>query len=143
MQTTFTPITSLSGGALIGLSAVLLMVAYGRIMGATGILAGAIAPMPMHERGWRLAVLAGMLFGPAVLWLFTGSMPDVQIPVSTPMLVAGGLLVGVGVTSGSGCTSGHGVCGLARLSPRSLVATVTFMITTAATVYVVRHVVGG
>lgn len=142
METTFTPSASLGGGALIGLAAVLLMAAYGRVMGATGILAGAITPMPMPERAWRLAVLAGMLFGPATLWLTTGALPEIDVPASTPMLVLGGLLVGVGVTYGSGCTSGHGVCGLARLSPRSLVATVTFMITTAATVYVIRHVIG-
>ena len=142
METTFTPWASLGGGVLIGLAAVLLMASYGRVMGATGILAGAIAPMTLRERGWRLAVLAGMVFGPAVLWLTTGAMPEIVVPVSTPMLVVGGLLVGVGVTYGSGCTSGHGVCGLARLSPRSLIATVTFMITTAATVYVVRHIAG-
>jgi uncharacterized protein len=142
METTFTPWASLGGGALIGLAAVLLMAFYGRVMGATGILAGAITPMPVQERAWRLTVLAGMLFGPAVLWLMTGAMPEIAVPASTPMLIAGGLLVGVGVTNGSGCTSGHGVCGLARMSPRSLVATITFMITTAMTVYVVRHLAG-
>jgi hypothetical protein len=76
------------------------------------------------------------------LLVLSGQMPAVQVPVSAPMLVIGGLLVGVGVTYGSGCTSGHGVCGLARLSPRSLVSVVTFMAATAATVYVLRHVIG-
>lgn len=143
METDFTPWASLGGGALIGLSAVLLMALHGRVMGATGILAGAITPMPRGERGWRLAVLAGMVTGPQVLLAITGRMPAIQVPVSMPMLVVGGLLVGLGVTFGSGCTSGHGVCGLARLSLRSLAATATFMAATLVTVFVIRHVIGG
>ncbi len=142
METVFTPLQSLAGGVLIGAAAVLLMAVYGRVMGATGILLGAVIPMPWAQRGWRLAVLAGMLAAPAILWLTLGYAPEIAVPVSTPMLVIGGLLVGIGVTYGSGCTSGHGVCGLSRLSPRSLVAVLTFMTTTAATVYVVRHVLG-
>jgi hypothetical protein len=142
METPFTPWASLGGGALIGLAAVLLMALYGRVLGATGILAGAVTPMPMQERAWRLAVLAGMLFGPAILWLATGALPEIAVPVPMPLVIIGGLLVGIGVTYGSGCTSGHGVCGLARLSPRSLVATLTFMTTTAVTVFVLRHVAG-
>lgn len=83
-----------------------------------------------------------MVSGPLALLAITGEMPAVEVPVSTAMLIGGGLLVGVGVTFGSGCTSGHGVCGMARLSPRSIAATLTFMISTFATVYVVRHLTG-
>lgn len=137
----FTPVASLFGGALIGLAAVLLMAAIGRIMGATGILSAAI--FAEDDRAWRWAILAGMVSGPALFLTLTGNWPEITVPVSTLSLIAGGLLVGIGVSYGSGCTSGHGVCGLARLSPRSLVAVLTFMLTAAATVYVVRHVLGG
>ncbi len=140
--TEFTPLASLFGGALIGLASVLLMLTLGRIMGATGILAGAVDPAHPGDRGWRIALLAGMVSGPLAYRLITGGLPAMEIPVSLPAILLGGLLVGVGVTLGGGCTSGHGVCGLARLSPRSAVATATFMATTFATVYVVRHVIG-
>ena len=143
MITGFTPVQSLFGGTLIGLSSVLLMLTLGRIMGATGILAGILSPASREDWLWRVVLVAGMASGPAVLLLATGTMPEVQVPISRTMLIVGGLLVGVGVTFGAGCTSGHGVCGLARLSPRSLAATVTFMVFTAITVFVVRHVVGG
>lgn len=143
METAFTPFQSLGGGALIGLAAVLLMLALGRIMGATGILAGVFAPASVNDLSWRLAVLAGMVTGPLAYLALTGGMPAVDVPVSTPMLIVGGLLVGVGVTFGSGCTSGHGVCGMARLSKRSIAATLTFMATTGLTVFLVRHVFGG
>jgi len=143
IETAFTPWQSLGGGVLIGLSATLLMLAIGRVMGATGILAGIFAPASLHDASWRIAVLLGMVTGPAVYWLATGGMPEITVPVSMPMLLLGGFIVGIGVTYGSGCTSGHGVCGMARLSPRSIAATLTFMATTAATVYVVRHVIGG
>jgi len=142
IETAFTPWASLGGGALIGLATVALMALIGRIMGATGILAGLIAPASGRDFAWRGAVLLGMVSGPLAVLAITGDMPAVQVPVSTPMLVGGGLLVGVGVTYGSGCTSGHGVCGMARLSPRSIAATLTFMIVTFATVYVVRHTIG-
>jgi len=141
-ETVFTPWQSLGGGVLIGLAAVLLMLALGRIMGATGILSGVLPPVSSGDVGWRLAMLAGMVSGPPAVWALTGQMPAIEVPVSIPMLIAGGLIVGVGVTLGSGCTSGHGVCGMARLSPRSIAATLTFMITTGVTVYVVRHVIG-
>lgn len=143
METVFTPWSSLGGGVMIGLAATFLMLMLGRVMGATGILAGLLQPSSSAEFGWRAAVLAGMVSGPAAIYLVSGTMPALQVPVSAPMLVLGGLIVGVGVTYGSGCTSGHGVCGMARLSPRSIAATFTFMIFTFATVYVVRHVVGG
>ena len=142
MTTEFTPLASAFGGALIGLSAVLLMLFLGRIMGATGILTGTIAPKDKDDFAWRAAVLLGMISGPVVILGVTGTFPEIQVPGSTVMLVIGGLLVGVGVTFGGGCTSGHGVCGIARLSPRSIAATVVFMIATAATVYILRHVMG-
>lgn len=142
METVFTPWTSLGGGVLIGVASTLLMLFLGRIMGATGILAGIFSPSSAQDLSWRVAVLAGMVSGPLVIFALTGEMPAVQVPISTAMLLIGGVIVGVGVTLGSGCTSGHGVCGMARLSPRSIAATVTFMIFTGLTVYVVRHVLG-
>lgn len=143
METDFTLWQSLGGGALIGVASVLLMASLGRIMGATGILAGLLYPSNWFDWSWRAAVLAGMVSGPLVISMLTGQMPTVQVPVSTTMLVVGGFIVGIGVTFGSGCTSGHGVCGMARLSPRSIAAVITFMIFTGLTVYVLRHVIGG
>lgn len=143
MVTEFTPLAATAGGALIGLASVLLMATLGRIMGATGILAGTFAPSGRRDLDWRLALLAGMMTAP-FLWLaVSGAMPVIDVPVSRVSMVVGGLLVGIGVTFGSGCTSGHGVCGMARLSPRSITATVIFMIFTALTVYVTRHIIGG
>ncbi len=141
-ETAFTPLQSLAGGVLIGLSAVLLMFLQGRIMGATGILAGLVTGTAPGERSWRAAMVAGMIAGPLLVLAVTGQMPAVDVPVSLPMILVGGFIVGVGVTYGSGCTSGHGVCGIARLSPRSIVATLTFMLVCFATVYVIRHVLG-
>ncbi|MBE0453700.1 YeeE/YedE family protein [Roseovarius autotrophicus] len=142
IETAFTPFQSLAGGVLIGLSAVLLMFLQGRIMGATGILAGLVTGNAPGERSWRAAMVAGMVAGPLLVLAVTGQMPVVDVPVSLPMILVGGFIVGVGVTYGSGCTSGHGVCGMARLSPRSIVATLTFMVVCFATVYVIRHVLG-
>ena len=143
METEFTPWLSLAGGVLIGLSAILLMLVSGRVMGATGILAGLILPVSPSDFSWRAVLLAGMVTGPLLVLALSGEMPPVDIPVPTAMLIAGGLIGGIGVTYGAGCTSGHGVCGVARLSPRSIVATITFMIFTFATVYVARHLIGG
>ncbi|MEX1235868.1 MAG: YeeE/YedE thiosulfate transporter family protein [Roseovarius sp.] len=143
IETAFTPLQSLGGGALIGLAAVLLMAVLGRIMGATGIVAGLLQPAGLADWSWRAATLAGMISGPIAYLLITGQAPALQIPVSTPMLIVGGFLVGIGVTFASGCTSGHGVCGMARLSPRSFAATLTFMLAAGITVFVIRHVVGG
>lgn len=143
MATEFTPLLSLFGGALIGLSAVLLMATLGRIMGATGVLAGVVMPAGLKDWGWRAALVLGMATGPALFTLATGAPPAIDVPVSLPLLLVGGFIVGVGVTFGGGCTSGHGVCGLARLSPRSLVAVLAFMATAGVTVYIVRHVAGG
>ncbi len=143
METAFTPFASLSGGILIGIASTLLMLVLGRVMGATGILSGMVQPATGPDFAWRTALVAGMVTGPVLIWLFSGQMPAVEVPVTTPALLLGGVIVGLGVTLGSGCTSGHGVCGMARLSLRSIVATATFMLFTFATVFVVRHVIGG
>ena len=142
-ETEFTLWMSLGGGILIGLAATLLMLVQGRIFGATGVLAGLVQPTSSTDFTWRAVLLGGMVSGPLVILALIGAMPTVTVPVSNTMLIVGGLIVGIGGTFGSGCTSGHGVCGMARLSPRSLAATLTFMATTGATVYVVRHVIGG
>lgn len=141
-MTEFTPFASLLGGVLIGLASVLLMLVLGRIMGATGILTGFLNPSLGADWGWRAAVLAGMASAPLAYFAATGAMPSIEVPVSTPLMLAGGFIVGIGVTLGAGCTSGHGVCGMARLSPRSIAATLTFMAATAATVFAIRHVIG-
>ena len=138
-MTEFTPLQSAFGGALIGLSAVLLMALLGRVAGMTGILSGAIFG---PDRGSRLAFLAGAIAAPILMGAL-GAGIAFDSPVPRPFLVLGGLLVGIGVSYGGGCTSGHGVCGNARLSPRSLVATLTFMLSAGITVYVIRHLIGG
>lgn len=143
METAFTPIASAAGGAMIGLSATLLMLTLGRIAGATGILTGLFFPSNREDWSWRAAVVAGMVSAPLVVQLATAQATVITVPVSSLALVMGGLLVGIGVVLGSGCTSGHGVCGLARFSVRSLVATVTFMACAAVTVFVVRHILEG
>jgi uncharacterized protein len=140
-MTEFTPFASLLGGALIGVSAVLLMYFHGRIAGMTGILSGIIPPLA-HDWQWRAAFLTGAVLAPAVyVMVFSGTV-DFAVPVSTHALVIGGFLVGIGVTFGSGCPSGHGVCGISRLSIRSIAATVTFMVTAFVTVFLLRHVIG-
>ena len=143
METEFTPWLSLAGGLLIGLAATLLMLHRGRIFGATGILAGIVVPDTSSDWAWRAVLLAGMISGPLAVLAVTGQMPAVDAPVSLPVLIVSGFVVGIGVTFGGGCTSGHGVCGMARLSPRSVVAVVLFLATAAATVYVTRHLAGG
>ena len=140
-MTDFTPIQSLIGGVMIGLSAVLLMALHGRVAGMTGILTGVIPPVASDWR-WRAAFLVGAILAP-VIYLAAGGVIPFEVPVSTGALVFGGLLVGIGVHFGSGCPSGHGICGLARLSPRSLAAVLTFMLTAFITVFVVRHAIGG
>jgi len=142
-MTEFTPFASLFGGVLIGLSAVLLMLVLGRVMGATGILTGFVNPASAADWSWRAAMLAGMVAAPLAYFAVTGGMPTIDVPVSTPLMLLGGFIVGIGVTFGSGCTSGHGVCGMARLSGRSITATLTFMAAAAVTVFVIRHVLGG
>lgn len=139
VATSFTPIASLLGGALIGLSAVLLMWATGRIAGVSGIVARLFPPYEDGEFAGRLAFVAGLIAAPVLVRLVTGSLPAQTIAAGTPVLIVAGLLTGFGAVWGSGCTSGHGVCGLSRLSVRSLVATITFMATGVATVFVIRH----
>jgi uncharacterized membrane protein YedE/YeeE len=141
-MTEFTPLASLFGGALIGLSAILLMAFHGRIAGMTGILTGLMPPMS-SDWAWRAAFVAGAIAAPALVLTLSGQTIPFDSPVPTPWIIIGGLIVGGGVYFGSGCTSGHGVCGIARLSPRSIAATATFMATATATVFVVRHVLGG
>jgi uncharacterized membrane protein YedE/YeeE len=141
METTFTPIQALLGGSLIGVAAIALMALHGRVAGMTGILAGVI--MPRGDWDWRLAFLVGAVAAPVIILLLTGTALPLQAELPSWAIVISGLLVGIGVTFGGGCTSGHGICGMARLSVRSIVATLTFMVATFATVFVIRHILGG
>jgi hypothetical protein len=133
----FTPWAALAGGALIGLAAALFLLLNGRIAGISGILGGLLRPA-RGDIGWRLAFLAGLIGAP-LLYALAAPLPLPRIEAGTGALVAAGLLVGIGTRYGSGCTSGHGVCGLSRLSPRSLVATLAFMAAGFITVFVGRH----
>jgi uncharacterized protein len=126
------------GGILIGLAAAILLALNGRIAGVSGILNGAVTARDRFERSWRLLFILGLITGAALYRFFHGALP-VQIQAGMPTLLAAGLLVGFGTRLGSGCTSGHGVCGLARLSPRSLAATITFILFGMLTVYFTRH----
>ena len=137
----FTPGSALAGGALIGLAAALFIHANGRIAGISGIVGGLLRPTP-GDRGWRLAFVLGMVAAP-LLWGLAATLPPLIIVADWPLLVVAGLIVGISTRYGAGCTSGHGVCGISRLSPRSLVATLAFMGSGFATVYVVRHWLGG
>jgi uncharacterized membrane protein YedE/YeeE len=141
--TDFTPWASLLGGALIGASAVMLMAAKGRIAGISGIAARLLPPDADREFAGRLAFILGIAVAPLLVLLVTGRAPLPTIEAEPAMLVLAGLLVGFGSVWGNGCTSGHGVCGLSRLSLRSLVATLTFMGTAMATVFLTRHLLGG
>lgn len=142
METVFTPLASFGGGLAIGLGAVLLMLGLGRILGATGIMSGMVFAESREELSWRVAMVIGMMAAPGLIYLVSGTMPAVDVPVSPAMIIIGGVIVGLGASLGSGCTSGHGVCGLSRLSIRSLVAVPTFMATAAITVFIIRHVIG-
>ncbi len=133
----FTPWSSLAGGVLIGIAAAMLLLLNGRIAGISGILGGLLKPVS-GEVGWRVAFIAGLLVSP-LAYRLVAALPWPQIEASYGALVLAGLLVGVGTRYGGGCTSGHGVCGLSRLSPRSLVATLAFMGAGFATVFVIRH----
>ena len=135
----FTPWTSLAGGMLIGIAAAMLVLLNGRVAGISGIVGGLLAPR-RGEIAWRLAFVAG-LFAAPLLWMLLADVPVPRIGAGFGTLLAAGLLVGVGTSYGSGCTSGHGVCGLSRLSPRSLVATGAFMAAGVATVFIARHLV--
>jgi len=136
----FTPWASLAGGILIGLAAALLLLANGRVAGISGILGGLLRPA-RGDVAWRVAFLGGLFLAPLV-WLALRAMPPAQVDQSPALLAAAGLLVGLGTRFGSGCTSGHGVCGIARLSPRSLTATACFMAAGIVTVFIARHVLG-
>lgn len=144
----FTPVASLLGGVLIGTSAVLLLSVLGRVAGITGILAGVLSPLSASSTVkkksdwfWRAAFVAGLLIAPLAYRIFA-TMPEAHVDADWVTLSVAGILVGIGTRYGSGCTSGHGVCGLASLSPRSLVATITFMLFGFVTVWIVRHVLG-
>ena len=136
----FTPGAALTGGLLIGLAAASFLLLNGRIAGISGILGGLLVPA-RRDILWRLAFLAGLVGTPS-LWLLFAELPPIQVDAGYPALIVAGLLVGIGTRYGSGCTSGHGVCGLSRLSPRSLVATLSFMATGFLTVFVIRHLMG-
>ncbi|MBI2717881.1 MAG: YeeE/YedE family protein [Rhizobiales bacterium] len=139
-MTEFAPLHGLIGGALIGLAAVLLMLTLGRIAGVSTISFGLLAPADSANRPWRLAFLVGLPLGALLVTMFgLKDWSTLTFPASVPVTIVAGLLVGIGTTYGSGCTSGHGVCGLARLSPRSLVATITFVAVAAITVFIFRH----
>ena len=138
----FTPLASLAGGLLIGLSATILLLFNGRVAGISGILWGALIERE-HRAAWRWAFLGGLIIGGAVMLVLTPTLFEVSYDRTLPMVLAAGAIVGFGVRLGSGCTSGHGVCGLSRLSPRSLVATLTFIATGAITVFAVRVLMGG
>jgi len=136
----FTPWASLAGGVLLGLAVAAFVLLNGRVLGVSGILAGLLRPRS-GDTGWRIAFIAGLLVAPTVWALFAQTAVP-RFPAGPAVLVLAGLLVGWGTRYGSGCTSGHGVCGLSRLSPRSLVATLAFMGTGFATVFVIRHLLG-
>ncbi len=138
----FTPVASLIGGMLIGLSASLLLLFDGKIAGISGIVGGLLSPAK-QDTLWRVVFVGGLLTGGLLARLFAPQVFDLGISRSAGALILAGVLVGFGTRLGNGCTSGHGVCGLSRLSPRSLIATLTFIATGAVTVYIINHLLGG
>jgi len=136
----FTPASALIGGAIIGAAAALFAVLNGRIAGISGILGGLMRPQA-GDVSWRIAFVAGLVAAP-LTWGLVAALPEIRVDASVPTLAAAGLLVGAGTRYGGGCTSGHGVCGVSRLSPRSIVATLSFMAAGFATVFVARHLIG-
>ncbi len=138
----FDPVSGLLGGGLIGLASVLLMLLNGRVAGISGILGGALA-LSAGDKVWRLAFIAGLIVAPIVIGLFGHPLPEPQMPASWLLIVAAGVLVGFGARYGGGCTSGHGVCGIARLSARSIAATAIFMASAIIVVAIIRHGFGG
>lgn len=144
METQFTPISSLVGGALIGASAVLFMVTHGRIAGISGIVSRLLPPS-IDRSAWPqgLVFVVGLLLAAPLAHLVSGQAPAQVVSTNLPLLAIAGLLVGFGSVLGNGCTSGHGVCGISRLSGRSIVATITFMGTAFVSVFILRHVFGG
>jgi len=135
----FTPASALIGGAIIGAAAALFAVLNGRIAGVSGILGGLLRPQA-GDISWRIAFVAGLVAAP-LAWRLLAALPEIRVDTSYFTLAAAGLLVGIGTRYGGGCTSGHGVCGVARLSPRSIVATLAFIAAGFATVYVARHLI--
>jgi uncharacterized protein len=138
----FTPFSAAIGGALIGLSATLLMLLTGRIAGISGIVGGGLSFTPT-DKDWRIAFVAGLILAPVIAGLLGYPTPSPQMPTSWIIIVAAGLLVGLGSRLGGGCTSGHGICGVARLSARSLTATAIFMVAAIVVVALTRHVLAG
>ena len=136
----FTPWSALAGGALIGIAAAIFLLLNGRIAGVSGIVGGLFRPA-LPDIGWRVAFIAGLVLAPSLYAAFV-YLPAIKIDAGYATLFAAGLLVGIGTRYAGGCTSGHGVCGLSRLSPRALVATIAFIAAGVATVFVVRHVIG-
>jgi len=137
----FTPWSALIGGLILGFAALIFILVNGRIAGISGILGGLLIPAK-GDALWRVAFIAGLIMAPLIYRLFA-TIPTIHVNASYPILVIAGLLVGVGTRFGSGCTSGHGICGLSRMSPRSLAATAAFMATGFITVFIIRHVIGG
>ena len=138
---TFTPIPSLLGGMILGIAAALYVLLHGRILGISGIVSGLLHPK-LTDSAWRVSLVLGLVSAPFIAALFLGIFPIVVIDSDWIAIVIAGLLVGFGSHYGSGCTSGHGICGLSRLSPRSLVATLAFMAAGFLTVFVLRHLIG-
>ncbi len=138
MVENFTPVSGAIGGILIGIAAILLLAGSGRIAGISGIVGGLLSRVP-GDNAWRLLFLIGLVLGAGFYQLVTAAPLEVRIDVSAPLLVAAGFLVGFGTRLGGGCTSGHGVCGIARFSPRSIVATMIFIGVAMATTFVLRH----
>ena len=138
----FTPVSAAIGGALIGLAAALLMLSTGRIAGISGIVGGLIG-WNVPDRDWRIAFIVGLILAPLSGGLVGYAVAEPQMPASWAVIVIAGLLVGFGTRLGGGCTSGHGVCGVARLSPRSLTATAVFMVVAIIVVAITRHVLEG
>jgi len=138
----FTPIPSLLGGIILGVAAALYVLFHGRILGISGIISGLLRPKS-GDRAWRMALILGLLTAPLLAALLFEIHPIVEVEADWLAVVIAGLLVGFGTQYSSGCTSGHGICGLSRLSPRSLVATVSFMTAGFLIVFVLRHVIGG
>jgi uncharacterized membrane protein YedE/YeeE len=138
----FTPIPSLLGGMILGIAAALYVFLHGRILGISGIVSGLLHPKAT-DSAWRLSLVLGLISSPFLAAVFFDIFPVVEIDASWFAIVIAGLLVGFGAQYGSGCTSGHGICGLSRLSPRSLVATLAFMGAGFVMVFVVRHLIGG
>lgn len=138
--TSFTPWPALAGGILIGIAAAMLILLNGRIAGISGIVGGLLNPQK-NDSLWRILFVLGMLLAPASWLLFT-QLPEIRIDAGYPLLIIAGLIVGISTRYAAGCTSGHGVCGISRLSPRSLAATLAFMGTGFITVYIMRHLIG-